>query len=213
MNENPLIYLKNKSTNLFLLYVSVMLIITFLQQEFILLPELQAIDIVEEDTKAQLLEKWQKIRWLSYLSAPIILLLRLFLVTMCLYIGGFFDENMTIRNFKEWWNVAMISQSIMILYSVTLLVMNICYGSETSLYVTEYTSLLFLGKDNMEQWLKLPLAAVNIFEIAYWCIMSLLIMRMTTNKFGSSFKYVMSTYGVGYLFYIIFMMFLILYLV
>lgn len=198
--------------HLFLLYVSVMLIITFLQQEFILLPELQAIDIVEEDTKAQLLEKWQKIRWVSYLSAPIILLLRLFLVTMCLYIGGFFNESISNHKFKEWWNVAMTSQSVMILYSVILLVMNICYGSETSLYVTEYTSLLFLGKGNMEQWLKLPLAAVNIFEIAYWLIMSLIIMKMTNNKFGSSFKFVMSSYGVGYLFYIIFMMFLILYL-
>ena len=47
----------------FLLYVSVMLIITYLQQEFVLLPELQHIDIVEEASKAQLLECWQIMRW------------------------------------------------------------------------------------------------------------------------------------------------------
>ena len=74
----------------FLLYVSVMLIITFLQQEFVLLPELQHLDIVEEASKAQLLERWQKMRWLSFVVAPLMLLLRLSLVSLCLFVGGFF---------------------------------------------------------------------------------------------------------------------------
>lgn len=47
---------------IFLLYVSVMLIITFLQQEFVLMPELQNFDLVDDEAKAQLLERWQKWR-------------------------------------------------------------------------------------------------------------------------------------------------------
>lgn len=55
----------NKELFIFLLYVSVMLIIIFLQQEFVLLPELQNLDIVGEEAKGQLMERYQKTRWIS----------------------------------------------------------------------------------------------------------------------------------------------------
>ena len=80
---------------MFLLYVSVILIITYLQQEFVLLPELQHLDIVEEASKTQLLERWQKTRWLAFVIAPLVLLLRLGLVSLCLFVGGFFFADMT----------------------------------------------------------------------------------------------------------------------
>ena len=52
----------NKELFIFLLYVIVMLIIIFLQQEFVLLPELQNLDIIGEEAKGQLLERYQKTR-------------------------------------------------------------------------------------------------------------------------------------------------------
>ena len=56
---------ENQSIITFLLYVSVMLIITFLQHEFVLLPELQNLDIIGEEAKGQLQERYQKTRWIS----------------------------------------------------------------------------------------------------------------------------------------------------
>jgi len=49
-----------KASLYFLLYVGVMLITTFLQQEFVLMPELQNFDLVGDEARAQMLEKWQK---------------------------------------------------------------------------------------------------------------------------------------------------------
>lgn len=72
-----------------------MLVITFLQQEFVLLPELRNLDIIGEDAKVELLERYQSTRWLSFLLVPILLLLRLSLVTLCLFIGGFFFAEMS----------------------------------------------------------------------------------------------------------------------
>ncbi len=46
---------ENCKVVLFLLSVSVMLIITFLQQEFVLLPGLQNLNIIGEDARAQIL--------------------------------------------------------------------------------------------------------------------------------------------------------------
>lgn len=198
--------------DLFLLYVSVMLVITFLQQEFVLLPELQNLDIIGEDAKVQLLERYQRMRWLSFLLVPLLLLLRLSLVTLCLFIGGFFFAEMSGKRFGDWWGVATVAQAVMLTYSVILCIVNLSAGANKAMELTKYTSLLFLGGENMEQWVRLPLSAVNIFEILYWTVMSLLVGKLCGTKFGKSFKFVMSTYGVGYLFYIALLMFLMLYL-
>lgn len=198
--------------SIFLLYISVMLIITFLQQEFVLLPELQSFDLVGDEAKAQLMEIWQKWRWGSFLLVPLLLLLRLSLVSLCLFVGSFFSSDMAGREFKDWWRVALIAQSIMLLYSVVVCAINISTGSDETLLFTKYTSLLFLGNEEIEQWLKIPLSAVNLFEIIYWVLMARLVSIKTKNGYSKSFGFVMSSYGVGYLFYIVFLMFLILYL-
>jgi len=118
----------NQHINYFLLYVSVMLIITFLQQEFVLIPQLQNLDIVGEESKASLLEKWQKWRWVSFVLAPLLLLLRLSLVSLCLFIGSFFFAEMSEKKFKDWWGIALKAQAVMILYSVMLCTVNVTLG-------------------------------------------------------------------------------------
>lgn len=200
------------NTGIFLLYVSVMLIITYLQQEFVLIPELQSFDIVDDDVRFQIIDDWQKWRWISFVAAPLLLILRLSFVSLCMFLGSFFFQEMTGRKYRDWWSVAMIAQSVMIFYSVALCVINIVSGTNESLEVSKYTSLLFLGGNNIEQWIKIPLSAINIFEIAYWLVMSRLVSLKIGSTFGRSFKFVMSSYGVGFLFYIALMMFLTLYL-
>ena len=197
---------------LFLLYVSVMLIITFLQQEFVLLPELQNLDIIGEGARAQMLDRYQRMRWTSFLLVPLLLLLRLSLVTLCLFIGSFFFAKINGRKFKDWWGVAMVAQSVMLAYSVILCAVNIGLGVNKAMELTTYTSLLFLGGESIEPWVRMPLSAVNVFEVLYWIVMALLVGRLCRTKFGKSFRFVMSTYGVGYLFYIALLMFLMLYL-
>ena len=44
-----------KASLYFLLYVGVMLITTFLQQEFVLMPELQNFDLVGDEARAQMM--------------------------------------------------------------------------------------------------------------------------------------------------------------
>ncbi len=201
-----------RNNYIFLLYVSVMLIITFLQQEFVLLPELQNLDILGKDVRAQILERYHRMRWFSFLLVPLLLLLRLSLVTMCLFIGSFFFAEMNGKKFKDWWSAAMVAQSVMLAYSVILCAVNIGFGANMSMELTTYTSLLFLGGENIEPWVRMPLVAINVFEILYWAVMSLLVGRLCGTRFVKSFKFVMSTYGVGYLFYIASLMFLMLYL-
>ena len=201
-----------RNRQLFLLYVSVMLIVTFLQQEFVLLPELQNIDIVGEESRLLILDKYQKWRWFTYLLPPILLSIRLSLVSLCFLIGSFFFQEMSGKKFKEWWGVSIKAQAVILAYSVLLCAINLSIGADEVMSLSKYTSLLCLGHDDMEQWLKMPLSAINVFEIAYWMVMSLLVSKLVGTNFGKSFKFVMSSYGVGYLFYIALLMFLMLYL-
>lgn len=189
-----------------------MLIITFLQQEFVLLPELLSFDLVGEDAKAKMLEQWRRWRWLAFLSVPLLLLMRLFLVSLCLYIGGFFFSGMSSFSFKEWWSIAMKAQVVIIAYSIILCLLNVINGTDMALDFTRYTSVLFLGGDSVEPWIKLPLSAINVFEVFYWLLLSLLTMKLCGRRFGKSLTFVMSSYGVGYFFYIVLLMFLMLYL-
>lgn len=196
----------------FLLYVSVMFIITFLQQECFLLPELESMDFSGEKAKLDILEKWQKWRGLSYLIIPFFLILRLFLVSLCLFVGSFLFSEMSYKKFKDWWEIALFAQVVMLCYSVITCLISLLGETRQQLEILKYSSLLFLGRDNLEKWLTIPLSATNIFEIAYWFVMAKLVSLKTNTSFGKSFKFVMSSYGVGYLFYIVLLMFLVLYL-
>lgn len=201
-----------KGKDLFLLYVSIMLIITYLQQEFIFLPEIQSIDIIGEEAKLRWIEKFQKMRWMAFILPPLILLLRLSLVSLCFLIGSFFFPEMVGIKFKDWWNLAIYAQCVLITYSVCLCAINIYCGPSQAYGVTKYFSFLFLISPSTDQWIKIPLAALNIFEIGYWFITSFLISKFIGQKFWRSLHFVMSTYGVGYLLYIVLLMFLVLYL-
>lgn len=201
-----------KTGNLFLLYIGLMLIITFLQQEFVLLPELINFDLVGEDARMQLLENWHKWRWVSFVTAPTLLLIRLILIALCMHIGSFFFADMSGWKYEDWFNVVTNAQSVMMLYSIVLCLINIIAGADKAQEVTRYTSLLFLSGNNIEKWIRLPLSALNIFEIAYWLLTAKLVSIKTETCYVKSFKFVISSYGVGYLLYIILMMFLILYL-
>lgn len=203
---------KSKNISTFLLYVSVVLIVTFLQQEFVLLPELQGLDIIEDGAKSELIDRYQKWRWLSFVISPLLLIIRLSLVSLCLFIGGFFYSETGGNKFKDWWVVALRAQAVLLVYSVILCYANILIGANQAMTVSKFTSLLFLGSDSMQEWVRMPLAAVNIFEIAYWIVMSVLVSKLVGTKFGRSFKFVMSSYGVGYLCYIVLLMFLMLYI-
>lgn len=197
---------------LFLLYLCVMIVVTFLQQEYVFIPHLKTLDIVGEESRIQILEAFQHSRWISFLSIPVLLLLRLFLVTLCLYIGGFFFSEMGAKRFNDWWHIVIIAQSVMIGYGILLFALNLSMGPDMVKELTKYSSLLFLGRDDLESWIRLPLSSINLFEVLYWIVMSILVMKLCKTKIGKSFQFVMSTYGVGYLFYIAFLMFLQLYL-
>lgn len=195
------------------LYACLIFILTFIQQEYIIVPQLSNMPVLNEAMKARIFEGFYKYRWLMLLVPVGVLLIRISLVGMCMYLGSFFIERWQHMKYAESWNIALKSDVILLLFSASICTAAILSGPEASLEFSHYCSFAFLVDPNItEQWLLVPIAALNIFEVCYWFFMAKLVAVQTGGGYWNSFKFVLSTYGIGYLFYIVFIMFLLLYL-
>lgn len=205
LNVNPL--------NMLFILFSFILIITYLQQEYIVIPQLSNMPIVDETLKAKIFESYYKHRWLMYLITIAILLIRVSLVSLCLFVGELFNERQQKIRYADSWNIALKSDIVLILFSVAVCAAAVVAGPDAATEFSHHSSFAFLVDSNItDQWLLVPIAALNVFEVGYWFFMAKLVAVQTGDCYWSSFKFVLSTYGVGYLFYIVFLMFLLLYL-
>ena len=206
-------YLSLKRQPFILLLISVLLGVAYIQQEYIAIPQISNMPVVDEVVKIKILENYYKYRWLTFLIPVVTLFIRISLVALCLFLGNFFNNRQQKIRYSAFWNIALKSDVILILFSVIIGIVALRYGAEQVSEVARYSSFAFLVDSNItEQWLLVPIAALNIFEVCYWFFMAKMVAVQTGGGYWNSFKFVLSTYGVGYLFYIVFLMFLLLYL-
>ncbi|WP_462353947.1 hypothetical protein [Alistipes timonensis] len=195
------------------LFIACLLIIIYLEQEYIAIPQISNMSVVDETVKTKILEGYYKFRWLMFLAPVVILLIRVSLVALCLFLGSLFNDQQKKIKYTEGWNIALKSDVVLILFSVAVCAAAVVAGSDAATEFSRHSSFAFLVDSNItDQWLLVPIAALNIFEICYWFFMAKLVAVQTGDSYWSSFKFVLSTYSVGYLFYIVFLMFLLLYL-
>lgn len=137
---------KGNSTIFFiLLYMSIYLVITLIQQEYIVLPNLLQLDIIGEESKAQVIENFNRTRWIAFLVTPLIILVRLSLVSLCLYIGSFFFPKMVGIKFEDCWRVAVKVQMVLVIYSIIVCTASLLFSSSKVNELLSYSSLAFLG--------------------------------------------------------------------
>lgn len=193
--------------------IAILLIITYLQQEYVVSPTIRNMQVINETIKAKIVESYYKYRWLMFLTPVAILLIRVSLVALCLFIGSLFNEGRQKIRYADSWNITLKSDIVLILFSIAICAVAIISGSDSATEFSRHSSFAFLvDPSSTEQWLLVPIAALNIFEVGYWFFMAKLVAVQTGGGYWNSFKFVLSTYGVGYLFYIVFLMFLLLYL-
>lgn len=206
-------FLQFNKTSFLLLCLSIVLLTTYLQQEYVVIPTINNMQVINEVIKAKIVESYFRYRWLMFLAPVAIFLIRISLVALCLFVGCLLTERQQKIKYIDSWNITLKSDIVLILFSVLICVVSIFAGAQKSVDFVQHNSLVFLVNSNItEQWLIVPIAALNIFEVCYWFFMAKLVSLQTKDGYWSSFRFVMSSYGVGYLFYIVFLMFLLLYL-
>jgi len=158
----------------------------------------------------QLILRSNKYMIIGYLLTPIILLIKVILITVCLKIGLIFI------NIKISWGkilnwIIKLETIFLIPLLMTLLwflLINIDYTYAELQFFYPLSLLNLFNSGELDQLFVYPLRLVNVFELLYWLALAKLFATETGKKFGKAFEFVMYTYGVGLLIWVVFVMFL-----
>ena len=171
------------------------------------LSEQLSVERIREFTSTQ--KKW---KWLGYLFIALIFVIKWSIITIPLYIGAiFFDFKIT---FKKFFQLVMISEIVFLVLAIVKFLWFYFYNETLTIEYSQFfmpLSLInFFETDELEKWFVPALQIVNLFEVAYWLLLAYFISKEIQQSFWKAFEFVLVTYGIGLLIWVIFISFLIL---
>ena len=177
------------------------------QMLFNSLSEQLSVERIKEFTTTQ--KKWE---WIGYLFIPLMLVIKWFLISVPIYVGNIFFEFKI--SYKKIVQLVMVSELIFLLLAVVKFVWFYYHKDSLTLAYIQFfmpLSLINLFEiDELDQWFVYPLQIVNLFEAVYWLFLSYFISKEIQKPFWKAFEFVLSTYGVGLLIWVIFVSFIVL---
>jgi len=150
--------------------------------------------------------------WLSYAIIPLIVLIRITLVSLCLSIGVFFYDMDRKTPFNQFLRIALIGEFVLIFVGLIKLLYFLFIKTDYTLqdlqqyYPLSYIN--FLEIEKIQPWLVYPLQTINLFELAYFLVLVFGINKLLKNKFWKSFEITAVSYGTGLVIWIGLVMFL-----
>ena len=157
--------------------------------------------------------KWQ---WISYFFIPLLVLFKITLISSVLYVGTFFYSKTKIT-FKQLFSVVVKAEFIFlgvgILKIVWFYFFQTNYTLEDLQYFYPLSALNIVGYKGLDAWFIYPLQVLNLFELAYWLLLSYFIGKLAfTEKdkgkpMDLGFKIVASSYGSALLLWVVVVMF------
>jgi len=159
------------------------------------------------------IESFLKIRWLLIVSSAITIVIRMLAISICLYIGSlFFFTGDETNIYYRWWNISVKSQIVMTIYGIIVSLLNLFVSSDVALNFPKNISLCAIFGDKLsEQWMQIPLLAVNVFEVILFVLMSLMVSKEMKTTYSYALKFVFSSYVIPYAVYMCFLMFITIY--
>jgi hypothetical protein len=158
----------------------------------------------------KLIEKQRDWKWISYVFVPLFYFVKFTAVIFFLSIGA-----LLLRieySIIEFYLVVINSEFV---YIMSLLSKTIWFGlfqsNFTLIDLQHFSPLSIFSIFNPHEigaWLIYPLQLLNLFELAYWCVLAWQLKNILNRDFIGSLGFVASTYGVGLLLWVIFVMFL-----
>lgn len=206
------IYLSISKMYFFLFLISIVLAITYIQLENIIPLSVEKMDM-PETLKQEFIRHSIKYSWASYLGAILIVMLRILYTTICLYIGSILFAGYDSLCFNKSLNVALKADLLLVLYSLFTVLLIMHLGVDDGQSIVLKTSLAGLANvESIESWILMIMGAFNLFELLYWMLLSLFVSAIIKRKFVESFSFILSTYGLGFLLYLLMMVFITLYI-
>ncbi|WP_299520037.1 hypothetical protein [Winogradskyella sp.] len=152
-------------------------------------------------------EKWQ---WLGYIVLPLLLLIKISILSATLDIGCFFF-NKEIK-YKKLFNIVVKAEFIFLLVVVFKTIWFYFFQTDYNLEDLQYfyplSALNIIGYEGLQPWFIYPFQVLNLFELAYWVILAYLIGKeINDTKSTKGLQIVASSYGVSLLIWVVGVMF------
>jgi hypothetical protein len=154
--------------------------------------------------------------WLEYVFIPLYILLKSSFIAIVLYIGTFFFSKTEIT-LKKIWICVIKAEFIFLLVPILKIIwfhfIQTNYTLEDLQYFYPLSALNIVGYKGLEVWFIYPLQVLNLFELAYWLLLSYFVGKLAfTEKdkgkpMDLGFKIVASSYGSALLLWVVVVMF------
>jgi len=183
----------------------------YVQQEYIIVPQIHNMLAVDIKTKEWLLSKFGEYRFASFVLTPLVILLRIYLVSICFYIGNILLERVhKTTTWKTYFHVSLKADFALILAPLLNCCLILYAGTDFAANIMQKTSLYFFDVDSLDAWMVIPISLFNIFEFLYFLFVSMLLSVATNRTYRDSMNFVTSTYCTGLILYIIIVVFIVL---
>ena len=209
-----------KNFIVFIIVILTYLLLMFIMNSFIQ-TDAKIFDFLSKnypsDTVQDYMESQKKWWWVSYAVTPLLIGIKVLLVAFCLNFIKLFDlEGLEKVKFSELLFIVLMAEFIFIFAGAYKFVNFYWLQTDYTLedLQTYYPISLINLREHIstEKWLAYPLQLVNLIELFYWGFLAWGITELSDNKvkLGKSFGLVTLTYGVGLLFWVGVVSFLIL---
>mgnify|MGYP000554048547 FL=1 len=199
--------------HLFFYLCLLVFILSLLSKELLNLDDLVISSSAEQLTNDQIKEiisfqeNWE---WISYVILLLFLSIKIVVVAVILDAGCFFFEKEI--KFKILLTIVIQSEFIFLLVIIFKTLWFYVFHQNFTLEDTQYfypLSLLnLIDYQGLSSWWIYPLQVLNLFEVAYWFVLSYLLGKELKTTTSKGFSIVASSYGVGLLIWVGAVMFL-----
>lgn len=166
---------------------------------------------LSHDRITEMLSEGENWKWLSYAVFPVYLSLKIFLILICLSVGSLI---IGVEETLSKFFVAIINAEFIFLIPplIKLLWFTVFQTNYSLSQLQNFSPLsaYSLIDYQIEPWITYPTKIVNLFELAYCCLLAYQIKNVLGGNFARSLGFVASTYVVGLIIWVLLVMFLML---
>ncbi|MEM9389002.1 MAG: hypothetical protein AAGA02_00935 [Bacteroidota bacterium] len=158
----------------------------------------------------ELLEFKKDWNWINYVSLPLILSLKLGLISFWILCGSIL---VSIKiSLREIFRVVLVAEFIWLIPSfISIVWFGVISTNFTLQDVQNFQPLSMLNLfdvSNVEPWLIFALRSINLFELFYIMVLALGMMKITNHSYSKALKLTFPVYGSALLTWIVFVTFL-----
>lgn len=166
---------------------------------------------VSYERATEMLDLNRRWSWVSYAIIPVYYLLKMFLVSVCIYTGIVLADIDV--SFRKVFQVALFAEAIFLVPVAIKLVWFGWVQTEYTLLDVQsfypFSLLNLFDRNTLDSWLIYPMQAINLFEMIYFLLLAYGLYLVTKRSYSKMLGLALYTYGTGLFIWIVSVMFIV----